>query len=96
MHAPTILTNIITLSINMAVAAKQKYDVDVASINYNEDDYPLLSVVPGVHTINKNVNVTDLRLSKSTLTCQLVGYLPDGQRLVGHCPRQERPPRHSH
>ncbi|KAJ4015559.1 hypothetical protein NW766_005905 [Fusarium irregulare] len=53
MHDPTILTNVITLSIKMALAVKQKYDVDIARINYDG--------APGVHTINKAVEVTELK-----------------------------------
>ena len=63
MHTPTILTNVITLSITMAVVVKQKYDVNVDRINYNGDDYSLLRVTPGVQTINKDVKVTELKIA---------------------------------
>ncbi|RBR20133.1 uncharacterized protein FIESC28_05412 [Fusarium coffeatum] len=79
MHHPTILTNVITLFINMALAVNQKYDVDVTRINYNGDDYSLLSVAPSVHTINRDVEVTELKIVSVYSNVPVITY-PMGNR----------------
>lgn len=86
MHAPTILTNVITLSFTMAVAVKQKNDVDVTRMTYNGDDYSFLNVTPGFLTPTRTLRLPCLILPVFTRACQL-GYSTDIQRLLEHCPR---------
>jgi len=86
MHATTILTNVIILSVTMAVAVKQKYDVDVARTTYSGGEYSLLNVTPGVLTPTRTLRLPSLTLPVFTRACRL-GYSPDVLS-VGHCPRQ--------
>jgi hypothetical protein len=64
MHVPTILASIATVSVTMAAAVKQEYNVGVAMMTYNGDDSSPLNVPLGVLTTNKGVEVTELEIAR--------------------------------